>query len=73
MECLYPVMDEVFGGKPPIYPTILRLDRTLREFPVPSHLIYPGLGSQQKEANLDQITIRKWMQRAYLLGLRETC
>ncbi|KAF8582790.1 hypothetical protein K439DRAFT_131977 [Ramaria rubella] len=71
-ECLYPVMDEAFGAKPPSYNTILRLDRKLREFPIPSHLLYPGLGGQPEESNLNKATFRKWMQRAYLFGLRET-
>ena len=37
-QCLVPVVEEAFGAKSPGYSTILKLDRKIRDFEIPSSL-----------------------------------
>ena len=71
-ELLLPIIDEVFGANAPRYSVIVRWDRKIREFPIPTHLIYPLKDGGHDILPTDTVSSRLWLQRAYLVFLRES-
>lgn len=67
-QCLVPVVEEAFGGKSPSYSTILKLDRKIRDFEIPSSLQLgiPG------DANQTNMSLSLSMQRYMLFCEKET-
>ncbi|GJJ10068.1 hypothetical protein Clacol_004294 [Clathrus columnatus] len=67
-QCLVPVVEEAFGAKAPNYATILKLDRRIRDFEIPTSL---QLGFPT-DGNQGSIGLPLSMQRYMLFCERET-
>lgn len=61
-QCLIPVVEEAFGAKAPNYATILKLDRRIRDFEIPSSLQlgFPGDKDQGGGTGLS-LSMQKYM------------
>lgn len=64
--------DEAFGSKVPTYANILKLDRQMRSYPVPTVLQVPGFGNSEPQNGSYGDTVELIMQRHIVLGIRET-
>ena len=67
-QCLVPVVEEAFGAKSPSYATILKLDRKIRDFDIPSSLQL----SIPLEGDTSSVSFSLSMQRYMLFCEKET-
>lgn len=67
-RCLVPLVEEAFGAKSPSYATILKLDRRIRDFEIPSSLQLGIPGDPESSA----VNLSLSMQRYMLFCEKET-
>ncbi|TDL23723.1 hypothetical protein BD410DRAFT_786992 [Rickenella mellea] len=71
-ECLSVVHDQVFGARPAPYPTILELDKKVRNYYVPPSLQVPGFGGTSSSySETEAPSVQLSMQRHIILAIKE--
>ena len=70
-EIVAPLLDELMGTKPPSYRSILRIDVSIRQFPVPPSLQAPSLDEDATKRDMGT-NVSSDMQKYYILWVKET-
>jgi len=71
-ECIMPLLDEVLGAEPPTYQTILRLDASLRRFPIPPSMQLSSLDEGVAKSNVGGSNVTLEMQKYFMVWLKES-